>query len=120
MRYSEHMCPRYQHAVEILGKRWTGLIIKLLMDDAMRFNELAEHLEVISDRMLSERLKELEHEGIIERRVSTGAPVRVNYQLTDKGRALSPVIAAIEVWGQRWIDPEATFALSGEATAQSM
>ena len=105
MRYSEHMCPRYQHAIEILGKRWTGLILKLLMHHPMRFNELSEQLEVVSDRMLSERLKELEQEGVIERRVFTDAPVRVEYRLTEKGTALSPVILAIEHWCEQWIDP---------------
>lgn len=106
MRYSEHLCVRYQHAVEIIGKRWTGLILKVLMTQPLRFNELAERLEVISDRMLSERLKELEQEGIVERRVLPDAPVRVEYHLTDKGRALGPVIEAIEQWGEQWIEAE--------------
>ncbi len=103
MRYSEQMCPRFQHAVEILGKRWVGLIIKLLLEQPLRFSELAEQLEVVSDRMLSERLKELEGEGIVERRVYPAAPIRVEYRVTEKGRALSSVIAAIESWGEAWL-----------------
>lgn len=103
MRYSEQMCPRYQHAVEVIGKRWTALILKILLEGPMRFNELSEQLQVVSDRMLSERLKELEHEAIIERRVFTESPVRVEYRLTDKGHALAPVVRALENWGEQWI-----------------
>jgi DNA-binding HxlR family transcriptional regulator len=106
MRYSEQICVRYQHAVEIIGKRWTGLIIKVLLDGPLRFHELAERLEVVSDRMLSERLKELEQEGVIERRVFPDAPVRVEYRLTEKGRDLGPVIAALQVWSARWVQTE--------------
>ncbi len=106
MRYSEQLCIRFQQAMELLGKRWTGLIIKLLMERPLRFNELAERLEVVGDRMLSERLKELEHEGVIERRVFAEVPVRVEYSLTKKGRALAPVIESIEAWSDRWIAPQ--------------
>lgn len=105
MRYSEQICMRYQHAVEIIGKRWTGLIIKVLLRRPMRFHELADQLEVVSDRMLSERLKELEQEQVIERRVFPEAPVRVEYRLTEKGRALAPVVEALEAWSTRWIEP---------------
>lgn len=106
MRYSEQICVRYQHAVEIIGKRWTGLIIKVLLDGPLRFHELAERLEVVSDRMLSERLKELEQEGVIERRVFPDAPVRVEYRLTEKGRGLAPVVAALEEWSARWVEAD--------------
>lgn len=104
MRYSEKICLRYQHAVEILAKRWTGLILKILMAGPMRFSELSERLEVVSDRVLSERLKELESEGLLVRRVFPETPVRVEYALTEKGQATYPVLEAIEVWGERWIE----------------
>lgn len=110
MRYSEQMCPRYQRAVEILGKRWTGLIIKALMGGPLRFNEIIGQLEVVSDRVLSERLKELEAEGVVERRVYPETPVRIEYGLSDCGRALAPVIAAIEQWSHDWIAPPAPSA----------
>lgn len=106
MRYSEQICVRFQHAMEILGKRWVGLILRLLMERPLRFSELSERLEVVGDRMLSERLKELESEGILERRVYPESPIRVEYRLTDKGRALSSVIQAVEHWGETWVKLE--------------
>jgi DNA-binding HxlR family transcriptional regulator len=108
MRYSTHICGRYQHAAEILGKRWTNLIVKLLMPGPRRFSEIGERLEVVSDRVISERLKELEAEGIVERHVYPETPVRIEYALTPRGAALGPVIAAIEQWADAWMDvPEA-------------
>lgn len=104
MRRSEHICPRYQHAIEILGKRWTGLILKVLLKGPLRFNELAEQLAVVSDRILSERLKELEAEQVLERRVFPASPVRVEYCLTAKGQALAPVVEAIECWCEQWVE----------------
>jgi DNA-binding HxlR family transcriptional regulator len=104
MRYSEQICPRFQHAVEILGKRWVGLILKLLLERPLRFSELAERLEVVGDRMLADRLKELEQEGVIERRVYPDTPVRVEYRLTEKGRALDAVIDAIGHWSEHWVE----------------
>ncbi len=106
MRYSEQLCPRYQRAIELLGKRWTGLILKVLLEGPLRFNEIAERLEVVSDRMLAERLRELETEGVIERRVYPEMPVRVEYRLTEKGQALAPVIEAIERWSAQWVELE--------------
>lgn len=106
MRYSTQLCPRYQYAIEILGKKWTGLILKVLMEGPQRFNELAEQLEVVSDRMLSERLKELEEEGIVDRRVFPETPVRIEYTLTEKGRALGPVLMALERWADAWLEVE--------------
>ena len=104
MRYSEQICPRFQHAIAILGKRWTGLILKVLLNGSLRFNELAEQIEIVSDRMLSERLKEREAEGVIERRVHPETPVRIEYRLTEKGEALAPVLEAISQWSERWVD----------------
>jgi DNA-binding HxlR family transcriptional regulator len=82
------------------------MIIMVLLDRPLRFNEIAERLGGASDRMLSERLKELEATGILERRVYTDTPVRVEYRLTEKGKALAPVIEAIQQWGQEWITAE--------------
>jgi DNA-binding HxlR family transcriptional regulator len=103
MRVMKNMCPRYQAAMEILGKRWTGLIVNVLLEGPKRFSALAARLELVSERMLSERLKELELHGIVERQVLPDTPVRVQYELTEKGRALSGVVAAVESWASEWV-----------------
>ncbi len=106
MRQTDKICIRFQYAVEIIAKRWTTLILKVLMDGPCRFNELAERVDAVSDRVLSERLKELEAEGIVVRRVIHTSPPRVEYDLTEKGRALNPVLDAIEHWSHEWIPLE--------------
>ena len=98
------MCPRYEHAIQLLGKRWTGLIIDALMGGPRRFCELTAIVEGLSDRVLSDRLRELELEDVIERVVYPQIPVRVEYRLTEKGRDLKPVVDAIHTWAQRWIE----------------
>jgi len=101
-------CPRYEHAIQILGKRWTGLLLNALMDGPRRFCELTAVVERLSDRVLSDRLRELEMEGIISRIVYPQIPVRVEYQLTEKGHALKPVIDAIHTWAERWVKPSSS------------
>jgi DNA-binding HxlR family transcriptional regulator len=98
-------CPRYHEAVELVGKRWTGAILYVLMHGGrLRFSEIAQAIPDLSDRLLSERMKELEQHGIVARRVSAGAPVRVSYELTDKGRELSPALGELKAWADRWMD----------------
>ena len=97
------ICPSYEHAVQILGKRWTGLLLLALLDGPRRFCELTALVEGLSDRVLSDRLRELELEGIIKRIVYPQIPVRVEYQLTEKGYALRPVVDAIYVWAKQWV-----------------
>ncbi|MDB5079709.1 MAG: transcriptional regulator [Chloroflexi bacterium] len=99
------MCPRYEKAAGILGKRWTGLIIRALMDGPRRFNELLKIVELVSDRLLTERLRELEGEGLVERIVYPESPVRIEYRLTAKGLAMKSVVDAIQEWASDWIDP---------------
>jgi DNA-binding HxlR family transcriptional regulator len=106
MPYNEQFCPSFQHAVELLGKRWMGLILKVLLAGPQRFSAIAEQIEGVSDRMLSERLKEFEAEGVIERRVYPETPVRIEYRLTEKGQALGVVIEAIATWSHQWVDAE--------------
>jgi DNA-binding HxlR family transcriptional regulator len=96
-------CPYFHRAVELIGRRWTGAIVRALLCGVGRFGELAEAIPDLSDRMLSERLKELEAEGIVERVVTPTTPVRVEYCLTDKGRALGPILAAIGHWAGEWL-----------------
>jgi DNA-binding HxlR family transcriptional regulator len=98
-----HTCPRYEHAAQLLGKRWTGLLLDVLLEGPRRFCELTSLVEGLSDRVLSDRLRELETEGVVQRVVYPQIPVRVEYQLTEKGRALKPVVDAIHAWAQQWI-----------------
>lgn len=114
MRYSQHICERYQRGVEILGKRWTGLIIKVLLGGPQRFGEISAQLEVVSDRVLSERLKELEGSAIVERHVYPETPVRIEYTLTEKGQALAPMIDALSQWAETWIELEPEEASAAE------
>jgi DNA-binding HxlR family transcriptional regulator len=96
-------CPRYHHAVELVGRRWTGAVIRVLLQGRARYHALRDAIPDISDRMLSERLRELEQESVIERVVVPETPVRVEYELTEKGRALEPVVRAIAKWAERWV-----------------
>lgn len=100
---AEHVCPRYHRAVELVGKRWTGAIIEALMDGPQRFMQLIERIPGLHDRLLSERLKELEVEGIVQRRVYNETPIRIEYELTEKGRALEKVVAELHKWADRWV-----------------
>ncbi len=98
-------CPRYHEAVELVGKRWTGAILYVLLHTGrMRFTEIANAVPDLSDRLLSERMKELEARQIVERHVSGGAPTKVSYELTEKGRQLAPAMAELKSWADRWLD----------------
>jgi DNA-binding HxlR family transcriptional regulator len=96
------LCPRFHRAVELIGKRWTGAIVRILMGGRTRFNAIASAIPDMSDRMLSERLRELEHEGIIARLVIPETPVRVEYELTEKGRALDDAFCALAKWAESY------------------
>src|SRR4051794_9624181 len=97
-------CPMYHEAVELVGKRWTGAILAVLLDGGtMRFSEVAQSVPQLSDRLLSERMKELETRGLVERRVIHSTPARVEYELTEMGRDLAPAIRALTAWGRRWL-----------------
>jgi DNA-binding HxlR family transcriptional regulator len=96
-------CSHYHHAVELIGKRWTGAILLVLLEHGpMRFSEVGHAVPDLSDRLLSERMKELEAEGIVLRHVMGSGPVKVEYDLTDKGRALEPAVRALKVWARTY------------------
>jgi DNA-binding HxlR family transcriptional regulator len=97
------VCPRYHHAVELIGRRWTGAILMVLLQGASRFTDIVQSVPGLSDRLLSERLKELEAEGIVTREVHAETPVRIEYQLTSMGRDLSTVTTAVSTWAERWL-----------------
>jgi DNA-binding HxlR family transcriptional regulator len=99
------VCPLYHRAVELIGRRWSGAILYALHGGETRFSDLTEVVPGLSDRLLSERLKELEAEGLVVRTVFPEIPVRIEYTLTEKGRALGEVMAAIGAWAHEWLAP---------------
>jgi DNA-binding HxlR family transcriptional regulator len=106
-REAPAVCARFHKAVELVGSRWTGAVIQLLMSGPKRYCALREAVPEISDRMLSERLRSLEDEGIVERMVFPETPIRVEYKLTDKGEALEPALKALAKWAERYVDTAA-------------
>ena len=96
-------CPYYHEAVELVGRRWTGAILQVLMDGPMRFSEIAQSIPELSDRLLSERMKELEARGMVQRTVISGQPLRVQYELSKMGHELEPALAALGSWARRWL-----------------
>ena len=98
-------CAQFHHAVELIGGRWTGAIVRAMLSGITRFSELTATIPGLSDRMLSERLKALEAEGVVSRTVIPDTPVRIEYHLTDKGRALAGVVFSIAAWAEEWTEP---------------
>jgi len=97
-------CSLYHRAIELVGKRWTGAIVAVLLEGPARFSEIKDCVPDLSDRLLSERLKELEAEGLVDRLVIDGNPPRVQYLLTQKGMALEPAIDSLKAWARTWLD----------------
>jgi DNA-binding HxlR family transcriptional regulator len=104
--HTPELCSRFHRASELIGRRWTGAIIFVLLKSRCRFATLRDAIPDITDRMLSERLQELEQEEIVERTVIPETPVRVEYALTRKGRALAATMNAIAEWAHKWIPLE--------------
>jgi DNA-binding HxlR family transcriptional regulator len=96
-------CPRFHHAVELIGRRWSGAILNAILPGAQCFNELMATVPGLSDRLLTERLRELEAEGLVRRNVLPGPPVRVSYEMTEAGEDLEPVIRALGKWADQWV-----------------
>jgi DNA-binding HxlR family transcriptional regulator len=100
---SEAFCEYYRAAIELIGSRWTGAILRAMLSGRTRFHELAETIPGMSDRMLSERLKELEKAGVLRREVFPETPVRIEYVLTAKGMALHETVIAVSRWAEEWM-----------------
>ncbi len=96
-------CPGYNRAAEIIGSRWAGAVVRAMLGGASRFSEIRAAIEGITDRVLSKRLKDLESQGILTREVFNDTPVRIEYHLTDRGRALSRVVDAMTEWADDWL-----------------
>jgi DNA-binding HxlR family transcriptional regulator len=98
-------CPVCRTA-EVISGKWTLLIIRDLADSSLRFCELERSLEGISPRTLSLRLRALEEQGVVTRQTYPEVPPRVTYELTDKGKALVPLIEDMRAYGRRWLPEE--------------
>src|SRR5690242_9389595 len=105
------LCRQFHEAIELIGRRWSGAVIRLLMDGRLRYSDLRAAVPDISDRMLSERLKELEAAGLVRRIVMPETPIRVEYELTEKGKALEEPLRALGDWASAWIQPPAGSAI---------
>jgi DNA-binding HxlR family transcriptional regulator len=101
----DDQCPVCRTA-EVISGKWTLLIIRDLAEESLRFCELERSLEGISPRTLSLRLRALEEQDVVERRTYPEVPPRVEYALTDKGRALVPLIEDMRSYGRRWLPRE--------------
>jgi DNA-binding HxlR family transcriptional regulator len=113
------LCSKFHRASELIGRRWTGAIIFVLMESPRcRFATLRKEIHDITDRMLSERLFELEQEGIVERTVIPESPVRVEYALTKKGRELAAAVDAIGDWAKKWIETDVPRAAASKTSAR--
>ncbi|NOU95648.1 ArsR family transcriptional regulator [Paenibacillus sp. LMG 31456] len=97
------ICPRFEKAMNLLSQRWTGMIIYQLLSGPHRFCNIEAAIG-LSGKVLSERLKDLENEGIVKREVYPETPVRIEYSLTDKGVAFEPIMRDIEKWSQIWLE----------------
>ncbi|AGI90915.1 winged helix-turn-helix transcriptional regulator [Streptomyces albidoflavus] len=106
------VCARFHHAIELIGARWTGAVLRGLFAGHRQFSQLRASVPGISDAMLTQRLRTLETEGLVTRAVTASSPVRVEYTLTEKGRALEPVLEAVIAWSHRWVP------IPGEAAAE--
>lgn len=102
----EPVCPKFHAAIELVGRRWSGAIICALIEGEQRYADLSRAVPGVSDRLLSARLRELEAEALVERRVEAGTPVKVSYALTAKGAALEPAIRELQGWAARWAESE--------------
>ena len=105
MASSDDTCPVCRTADVVCGK-WTLLVIRDLAEGRSRFCELERSLHGISPRTLSLRLRALEEEGIVERTTFAEVPPRVEYSLTEKGRALIPIIDSMREYGRAWLAAE--------------
>jgi DNA-binding HxlR family transcriptional regulator len=94
----KHICTNFHNAIEFIGKRWMGAVIFSLLEGPKRYHEIMSSIPGISDRLLTERLRDLETEGLIVKRVIATAPKKVEYELTPAGKELEEVIHALMKW----------------------
>ncbi|MET1249272.1 helix-turn-helix domain-containing protein [Sporolactobacillus sp. STCC-11] len=108
MQPAVSVCPKLEKAFQILGKKWNGLIIEVLLVGETHFSTISGSIPELSDRMLSARLRELEGMGIIDRMVDTGYPIQVTYRLTEMGKEIKPILDEVHNWANKWYGDQAT------------
>ena len=113
------LCTRFHYASELIGRRWNGAIIFMLLKQTCRFATLRDTIPGITDRMLSERLQELEHEGLVDRVVVPETPIRVEYSLTRKGKGLAEAVDSLASWAEKHIPLEAPARKTPRKSARS-
>jgi DNA-binding HxlR family transcriptional regulator len=101
------VCTVFHHAIELIGKRWTGAIVSILLRGPVRFHTLVSAVPGMSERLCADRLRELEVAGLVSRHVLPGPPVGVEYALTEAGTDLRDSLSALGAWGHRWLEPVA-------------
>lgn len=109
-RVDGELCPRFHHAIELIGRRWTGAIISVLLAGPRRFSDIRAAIPGLSERLLIHRLRELDTQGLVTRRVLPGPPVGVEYELTEAGRDLQAAVVAVSDWANRWLPQRDTYA----------
>jgi DNA-binding HxlR family transcriptional regulator len=97
------VCARFHIALELIGARWTGAILRAVFTGHHRYAQIREAVPGVSDTMLASRLRTLEAEGLVERVVLPTTPVQVEYHLTEKGLDLAPVLEAVITWSHKWV-----------------
>jgi DNA-binding HxlR family transcriptional regulator len=102
--HEDGICEHFQRAAGLLGKRWSTLIVGAMLSGVTRFSDLRDAVAPISDTLLSERLKQLEADGIVRRDVTPSTPVLIEYHLTEEGRDLERVIDELRGWAERWAE----------------
>jgi DNA-binding HxlR family transcriptional regulator len=114
------LCTRFHYASELIGRRWNGAIIFMLLKQTCRFATLRDAIPGITDRMLSERLQELEQEGLVDRVVVPETPIRVEYSLTRKGKGLAEAVDSLASWAEKHIPLEAPARKTPRKSARSV
>jgi DNA-binding HxlR family transcriptional regulator len=97
------VCTRYHSAIELIGTRWTGAILRVVFTGSHRYAQIKAAVPGLSDTMLATRLRSMEAEGLLRREVIPSTPVQVEYHLTEMGRDLEPVIGELITWSHKWI-----------------
>ena len=110
MTQPDPICEHFQQAADLIARRWVPLVIHAMQGEPRRYSDLKHAVPDISDALLSQRLKELEAAGIVERTVEPSTPVRIRYELTPRGQELAAVLGELKIWAERWAAPAGAHA----------